>query len=394
MVTTADRLLSLATQQAVSDSLTYYNYVVGQSIEYEARLAQAEAYASIIADVDRRTYIQSLLPRLLESGVRSYSGLSGFDVYSRAAEQATGSVAELMTVVSGTYKKLIRSRRATFTNANIDVGREANRAAAQSFERQKLGSSKYRSDEGNIRWRRFADGAMKKALEGDEMFLARPDGLLWINAPFLDLNAPQWYRLNFGAGTRGASTPPARAFKVEVFGQNVGSVGLVGFRPSPPFRMPKGFFTSSAVGAATGIKPFGPRAGQAYRPLNYRTSELRQEVAGLRPAQQKDFASISGVGKKSAGQVTKGIRGTNYLDAGIATIARAWPLRQNAIVRDIMQESVNSGGTATEFSLKAIDLSDQRKYASQLESEVERLVNAARGSRGFGALSSGFLDAI
>ena len=380
---TSDVLLNrLVTAQAQSNALANYNYVVGQTIDAARRQAEAEAFQQIIAARDQRTYVSTLYRDLLDSSVRIYSAMSGQDVARRAAQTATGEMTGVIRAIGQNYSRLIRSRRGAFAEANARVGREANRAALAAFERGRKGGSAYRSGEGNLRYKRFAGGQMSAALASDNMFLARPDGLAWINAAWLDIQAPQWYRLNFGAGIAGSSSPPSRPYQVSFFQQPVGVIGLVGFQTSPSFFLPAGFFTTN--GNLSGAVAAGSGRGQAFRPLSYKTSSIVDEAK----SGGRDKQSLV----RRAPVLSRGIRGTNYLDAGMAVIAKAWPLEQTRLIRNILTESVQSGGTTTEFSISGIDLKDQRKFAAQVTKEMDTLVSRALSARGPGSVGRSFLS--
>lgn len=348
---------SFVTANAVANTQAYYNYVVGESVQLAARQAQAEAFNTLVQSTNYRTYNQTIAVGLLESGARVYAGLSGYDVITSAAVRGSEGVRDIATQISRVYRSQVRNRRDRFIGLYRAVGRQANLAAATAMERRKLGTSAFRSGEGDLRKRRYAGGQLKAALLSDEMFLARPDGLAWLSAAHLDINAPQWYRINFGAGARGSGTPPPKAYNVNFLGTNTGQMGLVGFRTSSPFVLPAGFFSTDGTTANVVPRSRGVR-GQAY---------LLGPQQGL-PYQRRAWGPPV---------VTRGIRGTNYLDEGIKVIARETPLALAVEFRDILRESVASGGTETEFSVKAIDLSDQRRLLKRMDQAITPLLGPA-----------------
>lgn len=385
---------SLQTAAATIDAQQNYAFLVGQSINQAQRAAQSAAFNDIIAQRDQRTYLATLYRQLLASGVRTYSGMSGQDVARRAAAEATGAMADVVQAVGQNYGRLIRSRRGSFAAANRDVGREANRAALASYQATKGEGSKFRAGEGGLKFRRYAGGQLAAAIASDEMFIARPDGLTWINAAHLDQKAPQWYRLNFGAGARGSATRRALQYQVTFLGQPVGTIGLSAFRSSPSFYMPAGFFTTD--GSFAGRQAFGAGRGQAYRPFSYKGGQLRSEIAGaLQNAPARARGQISRVQDLGSNRLlTQGIAAQNYLDAGMASIARTWPARQTSLIRGILNESVQSGGVTTEFSIGGVDLADQRRYLAQTNAELDRLIVQLQGARGRSFVSNQFLGRL
>lgn len=120
---------------------------------------------------------------------------------------------------------------------------------------------------------RDAGGRLASALGAEGFFRGTTDGILFGNITLLDRRARQWHRLNFGAlPNRGA--PPGR-FEVRWRNMVVGALGYED-QPSAPFLLPRGFFRERQ------FYPTGPTP--------------------IRP--------------------TRGIRAWNFLDAGVATLAR------------------------------------------------------------------------
>ena len=368
-------VIDIGTAARSQDALAEFFVVVGQSIALDDRIEQALALQRIQAAHSQNVYIQSVYQQLLSEGVRIYAGMTGADIARKAAALAGNEVANVVDVVGQNYGRLVRSRRPAFREANARVGREANRAALQAFERGRLGTSTYRSGETSLRYKRYAGGKMAAALSSDEMFLAKPDGLLWLNGPHLDIQAPQWYRLNFGAGAKGASSKRPVNYSLKFFDQNVGTIGLVGFQVSPSFFLPAGFFTSD--GSFAGRTANGAARGQAFRPVNFQRGRLQAEAAAaLQTAPVRVRAAVTNVNRlANRRQLSQGIRGTGFLDAGIAAMAQGWPIAQTRLIGEIMRDSIQSKGTITPFSVAGIDLADQRVFAKQLTTQLDSLVS-------------------
>lgn len=157
---------------------------------------------------------------------------------------------------------------------------------------------------------RFANGKMSRALASPQMFDARWDGVSFINKPWLDRNAAQWYRLSFGAGTRGQTTPPHRNYNVNFFGASAFSMSLQSFGPSAGFSMPAGIWFGFDQSTSGTTSP-GDSANQK------RPGQPNPARRGL-----DQFVPGSFGGKAFAGRRTAGIQGTAYLDAGVAALTR------------------------------------------------------------------------
>ena len=169
------------------------------------------------------------------------------------------------------------------------------------------------------------------------------------------------------------------------FEQNVGSIGLTGFQTSPAFFLPAGFFSTN--GNLSGAVALGSGRGDAFRPLSYNTNQIISQAQDSNNRSRQSFV-------RRAPLLTRGIKGTNYLDAGMAVIARAWPIAQTGVIRNILNESIQSGGTTTEFSISGVDLADQRRFAAQVNTQMDTLVTRALDARGPGSVSRGFLNAL
>lgn len=160
-----------------------------------------------------------------------------------------------------------------------------------------------------LRVDRFAGGKLGRALASSNMYDARWDGVAFINRRWLDSQAKQWYRLSFGAGARGKSTPPHRDYNIRFFGSAVFSMSLKAFGPSASFSMPAGlwfgFDGNPSPAASTGdgnVRPGAP-------------SPARRG--------QDQFVPGSFGGRAFRGRRTQGIQGTAFLDAGVAALTRS-----------------------------------------------------------------------
>lgn len=141
---------------------------------------------------------------------------------------------------------------------------------------------------------RYSGGALRRALSSPSMAVPTAEGINYVDQDLLNQEARHWMRLNFGAGERGSENRPG-AFPL-MYDQRV--VYTLQFRagPRPGFSMPHGWFygpNGEMVGADAGrrgLHAFGPWR----KPLLY---------------------------------PTKGIRGRQFLDAGLEVMATELPGR-------------------------------------------------------------------
>ena len=157
--------------------------------------------------------------------------------------------------------------------------------------------------------KRYANGALLRAISAPDFFEATTAGLRFINEERLNREARHWRRLNFGTGG-GATIQPPREFRLD-WGKLVeqASPVKVGLAPDvrPAFRLPRGVFVEPGI----------------FYPMS--------ELGGGRGAV---VARIGGSGRTGAdkrvnsrtynsttGTATRGIASTNFLDRGMRAIA-------------------------------------------------------------------------
>ena len=172
------------------------------------------------------------------------------------------------------------------TRVHADVGKAAQQATVHAYR-----SRPNRSRAGSYRvGDRYAGGALERALRSPDFYRATPKGLGIINTSRLNQEARHWRRLNFGAGAAGGAGP--RSFPIDLL---QASVGLEPDR-RPGFVLPPGFWMRNGERVAPGK----PGTAQFF-PRGIRGSGAR--------------------GRANAARFTRGIRATNFLDAGVKEVA-------------------------------------------------------------------------
>lgn len=323
-----------------------------------------EVQQAINSNYQKRTLLQTRLKALSAQGVSlSSAGLSR-QLVNEAAKNTAGVTGEILSQIGLFYNDAVRERRRSLETAYGDVGRQANKAVAAKYRRTKGrgGAGAYRANASG-KYKRDAGGKLGRALTSDNMFLAGPDGIAYVNMPYLDSQARQWYRLNFGAGARGQASQRPASKRVIFFGEQTSlDVGLQGLGPSASFSMPGGLFTNSDGQAL----PFNPsrRGKDAFNPGNY----LKNRPNLL--------ARSSGVKLKQI--QTQGIAAQNYLDAGTDVISRGVPNVTTKFIRGILQESFAAGGAKGAPARAGLDTKNIERLLTQVSIEVENLPRSAR----------------
>ena len=199
-----------------------------------------------------------------------------------------------------------------FLRAHEGIGAAAQRSVLSSYGQRvtrKQGPSGYRAGATDNHSRRFAGGALRRALGSKDFYRATADGLQFVNIRTLDKEAAHWYRLNFGAGAAGLGS--TARFQVRWHGLVVASLGFDA-EPSAPFAMPRGVWVS----------PTGERVRAGANPAG--TDEFYPQ--GERPPGIR--------GAPTSGTMTRGIEARNFLDAGLRRIADLLPRAYDDIYRD------------------------------------------------------------
>jgi hypothetical protein len=223
------------------------------------------------------------------------------------------------------------------------VGRKAQSATVDAYKRSKyikLGMSYRYGDPG--KYRRFSNNALLNALQSPTFYRVGPDGLSFINAPMLDRAAKQWYRLNFGAGSKANKGASPQMPEIVMFGQRIGrGPDLSKFRPSRPFGMPAGMWSDDLKEkTSSGIKQV--KNGRAFYPRF-----LMQTKDGFWGKAQRDEkgkvvpvkGAISAKRAEFPVGITKGIAAARFLDVGVASINRNLPMALESLMFEWVEQA-------------------------------------------------------
>lgn len=280
---------------------------------------------------DPRTSNAYVMKQLEGMGIANFASFNGQAVVASAYASATGQAAEVMASVTKNYARAIRERRGTFQNMYEAVGKEAVEAVRRSYNsRNRTGIPQYRGGDRET-------GKLGKALQSPQMYRAAPDGIDFINTAYLDSQAKQWYRLNFGAGAgKGHNVGPrgrGSAARIVFFGQQTGMDLQLNQRPSPNFKIPPGYFFSPNL---TSVQNVGDRGG-AFFPAKMAPRERVHFVPKAQGIGQNTQATLF-----RGGYSKNGIAAQRFLDAGAATIARLAPAGNEKIIGTLASEALTS----------------------------------------------------
>lgn len=206
--------------------------------------------------------------------------------------------------------------RARILEAYRQVGMKAQRSVRSAYiaRRPARDLPAYRTFARNPRNQRYANGALLRAIGAPDFFEVTDRGIKFINEERLTREAKHWRRLNFGTAG-GAPVSPPREFQMDwgVLLQGRSSPRL-GLAPDvrPAFRIPRGVFVEPGI----------------FYPMSEVAGVRRGTVTGVvgRPGRTGRRAADKRVNSRTfradTGQMTRGIASTNFLDRGVAAIAR------------------------------------------------------------------------
>lgn len=227
--------------------------------------------------------------------------LSVADMLAEAMADVTERTARQLSAMAKVLAAGVAPERVQ--HANEKVGVEAQKSVLRSYNQVVTARRKQPSLPAYRLQSRFAGGALRRALDGPEFFLATAQGLAFGNVKELNREARHWARLNYGAGSVGKGS--RRQFQVKWSDLVVGVISLD--KPArPAFKAPTGYFVHGASGESQ------------------RFDEGRRGMDQFRP-------------RGSAMHPTRGIVARNFLDAGLKTIADEFPNRYQDLYRELFK---------------------------------------------------------
>lgn len=202
-------------------------------------------------------------------------------------------------------ENVVRSSRNQLANVHHQVGETAKDEVVAAYRRvraERAGPGSYRQGAG-----RDAGGRLLQALSSPEFFRGTYDGIGFANKTFLDGQARQWYRLNFGArASPGASNrigPGLRSTPAPVTWQGL-VLGVISLptEPSKPFYLPPGYWKERGFYPA-GKRAIFPTGGvRAWNFLDAGTAAIGRELG---PAYQSLNADWLESAKRGVGPLSR-----------------------------------------------------------------------------------------
>jgi hypothetical protein len=259
-----------------------------------------------------------------------------YDIRNQAnivAGRLTGDLVEVFGAYIAGLKAAVRNRPTRLAALWQQAGEEGQRAILASYDAAYGNSTPYRWDDQGKN-RRYSNRALRRALASPQLFRAGPDGLDFIRTAYLDQEARQWYRLNFGAAPRGLSHPSAQ--RMSFFGLfDLKGLNLDAYGPSGGFSIPPGVWSNQALASTpkgsdlAALIRSGTGRGRAFYPV-----KLDDAGTGVRRHHV------------SEARLTRGIQGTGFLNDGVDAVNKAFPQAFEKLFVEWGQEALgNSTGS-------------------------------------------------
>jgi hypothetical protein len=260
-----------------------------------------------------QTYLAGLARQFImstEGNIKAGHGNLASGLMRSSFSQVVGAVNKEVGLSIQQFSKTLaasttRNRDGRVTRIHKIAGQEAINAtvSAYSNRRKAAGIASVRSD-------RYSGGKLQRALGSPEMMLATWEGVSFINQAHLDRTAKQWYRLNFGAGEKGRNESlPHKRWNIKFYGEAISAISLKEFGPSADFEIPDGFSIGSGIS-----REFVPQSLGSVIPEGVNRTRVKK-------------------------QVTAGIQGQAFLDAGVRTLAKNLGTGWSILWREWLEEA-------------------------------------------------------
>ena len=191
---------------------------------------------------------------------------------------------------------------------------------------------------GSAPYRRYAKGAMERALSSEGMVSYDNRSMILIGRESLDQIARQWYRLNFGAGTKGKGGRQPEVKKWKMGRKSISmTLSLAEFGPSGGFFVPH---------SRVHTRVNGPLAASNTAGLAARRAARKEGGVGDGPGFY--LLPVAG-GKKVRNPYSAGFRGHHFLEAGVDYVNAEYPKQLYSILDTWFRTAKDSAGRRKPF---------------------------------------------
>ena len=334
------------------------------------------------------------LVRAAEQGLAQYQNIAMKKIVQDMVRASTEEMGQALTIFGESLRyKFSSSREYELRNIHLNAAKAAQRSMVLRYKKiiDPRSLKEYRNNEPEP-WRRYSGGLLEQALSSPNFFRASKDGILWGLKEPLDAAAPQWYRVNYGAGARGAGRNAATAFPADPSGLNLIPKTFVA---SGSYIMPRGVFgdifelKNNEAGQRPPIVDISRIRGGTR--LAKRLGRIRGSVLefgphgyerGAKEGVHKDFASSpyhpmgwveanvpNYGGPTISRRVSRGFAGAFFIEAGLKRMGQVLPASYKGLARKWLKEA--SDAVPQGPISKIVSTPTANKYLSTVASNIE-----------------------
>lgn len=258
------------------------------------------------------------------------------------AAESTSQLAKSMEKFLRSLQRSSSSGRAGVTAINSQLGQEFQHKVVASYSKRIKHKEPYRHKESDSRLRRYAGGHMDRALESPSaMYRVSGNQLYLVDKSAMSKLAPQWYRLNFGAGSAGSGGRAPMGGNWRLGRKTIRfKFSLEGMPPSKAFRVPDGTGAFAVYSQKHSGKNIKVR-------VSHREGSSSRYMPGMAMYLQ---------GAKDGQTVTnpwsKGIKGMHFFEDGIDWVNKRYPEELNELINTWFRSAQDSLGRRKSFVFK------------------------------------------
>lgn len=299
----------------------------------------------------------------IDREIRNYVNFCMREFIKGVHAQCVGEEAEIVRVFAElTRQGIVRNYESRIKTVHKEAGEKALGVIVAAYKnrphQRRIGS--YRENDAHYR---DSGRKLENALGDNRMFRVAYDGIDFIDPNWLDSQARQWYRLNFGAGAAGGGK--GRAARMTMFGKSVGQVSLNNFKKSSAFTIPYGFWmaggrieqwgASKQGGFFMAPPPFGKNP-YAKGLVTYGVVNRERLIKGAQTAKGRETLGRHGFAERDIRRLheagpardvsnlrefmhtskgeTKGIQANHFLDEGVYELAKILPIAYSNLYKE------------------------------------------------------------
>lgn len=267
--------------------------------------------------------VRRLLGDVIRGEIMHAAQVDMLDQVQAALYTLTSRSAKTLAAFATGVRDGIPSLGSVIEQAHAQIAGDVQEAILDAYDRSLLGTPPYRIHAQMSKNNRYAGGMLRSVLASSSFVTSDAKGVYIGNTAQLDARARQWRRLNYGAGGRagdGAEIFGIRWSNAEFFLEEPGAA-------RPAFRIPGGrwigreFYPISEVSALDRMsRRLTGRGARLAGPTVDRASAGPGDVVEQHP------------------RMTRGIRGTHWIAAGLAVAAQDLPRAYAQILKKLWAE--------------------------------------------------------